>query len=143
MTRERARELLPVIEAFASGKEIQYLPAFGDAKWRDLMDSGVGPKPDFNTGAKWRIKPEPVLRAWRMEEVPVGARFKFRSWESACGMILSHTWSSTGGDFTIEFSDPGTGRINSKTNQEMLDDGDLHSTDGGKTWNRCGVLEAQ
>jgi hypothetical protein len=55
MNRERARELLPIIQAFAEGKEIQ--DAFIDegTVWCD-NDS-----PDFNNDSLiFRIKPEPI-----------------------------------------------------------------------------------
>jgi len=50
MNRERAKELLPVIQAFAEGKKIQYESP--DNVWSDDF------QPDWSF-ARYRIKPEP------------------------------------------------------------------------------------
>lgn len=51
MNRERAKELLPIIQAFAEGKDIQAKPpGFG---WKTPTD------PAFFNGDEYRIKPEP------------------------------------------------------------------------------------
>lgn len=52
MTREQAKELLPVIQAYAEGKEVQFLDAY-DKSWCDCSEAG------FNVQTKWRVKPEP------------------------------------------------------------------------------------
>ena len=54
MTRERAKELLPVIQAWAEGKEIQV--SLDGKDWRTLPS----PNPMFeNENWEWRVKPEP------------------------------------------------------------------------------------
>lgn len=59
MTREQAKELLPIIQAFAEGKEIQKHYPFDDVNvWCDGTDD-----PDFNPlSYQWRIKPESEYR---------------------------------------------------------------------------------
>jgi len=52
MNRERARELLPIIQAFAEGKALQFR-APGESWWRDEHD------PVWSVGGQYRIKPEP------------------------------------------------------------------------------------
>ena len=55
MNRERARELLPIIQAYAEGKEIQYKLIGVDQAWG-------GEKNDYYTWdneCEYRIKPEP------------------------------------------------------------------------------------
>lgn len=55
MTRDRAKELLPIIAAFAEGKEIQRFD-HSDKTWKNCF------YPDeisFETDTKLRIKPEP------------------------------------------------------------------------------------
>ena len=54
MNRERAKELLPVIQAFAEGKTVQI--KYGDG-WEDLGE------PVFDFSGEYRIKPEP-LECW-------------------------------------------------------------------------------
>ena len=63
MTRERAKELLPVIQAFADGKEVQFKSAprkYSTAKWVTKEDMY------FDTVDEFRIKPEP--RTFYMRE---------------------------------------------------------------------------
>ena len=58
MNRERARELLPIIQAFAEGKKVQH-------RSRDLSMSawiGIDDNAPFDYSEEeleWRIKPEP------------------------------------------------------------------------------------
>jgi hypothetical protein len=80
-----------------------------------------------------RIKPEPKLRPWKPEEVPVGALYK---WNGHVSVILAVC------DNALKFVDH-EGDINGN----FLDRGCIskkseHSLDGGKTWLPCGVLES-
>lgn len=54
MNRERAKELLPIIQAFAEGKEIEYIQY--NNCWRGTNSLGGIEDDDI----QWRIKPEPV-----------------------------------------------------------------------------------
>lgn len=62
MNRERAKELLPIIEAFANGEEIQFRPLdWGDGRepeWSDLPEDSMlritFPADDY----EYRIKPK-------------------------------------------------------------------------------------
>jgi len=62
MNRERAKELLPIIQAFAEGKAIQFrLEGLnGDHSWNDLLEDErmtvTFPAEDY----EYRIKPEPM-----------------------------------------------------------------------------------
>lgn len=55
MNRERARELLPVIQAFAEGEEIEYRRSnsSSDRSWR------VPTTPYFSDDHEYRVKPSP------------------------------------------------------------------------------------
>lgn len=61
MTREEAKELLPIIKAYAEGKTIQI---FDDRnEWNDLN------KPTFDGDpSSYRIKPEPKYRPFKTQE---------------------------------------------------------------------------
>ena len=60
MTREEAKELLPIFKAFAEGKTIQTL---NEGKWCDLYNT------DFKKSIdKYRIKPEPKFRPFKSQE---------------------------------------------------------------------------
>jgi len=51
MNREEVRELLPIMQAFAEGKNIQYFSF--EKIWTDVVT------PSFVSSSKWRVKPEP------------------------------------------------------------------------------------
>ena len=54
MTREEAKELLPIIQAFAEGKTVQFLDG---GKWADVYETDFHESP-----VKYRIKPESKYR---------------------------------------------------------------------------------
>ena len=60
MTREEAKELLPIIQAFAEGKTIQFLDG---GKWLDLCESDF-----YESSERYRIKPEPKYRPFKTQE---------------------------------------------------------------------------
>ena len=60
MTREEAKELLPIIQAYAEGKNIQFL---SDGEWHDINQTDFTCYPD-----KYRIKPEPKYRPFKTQE---------------------------------------------------------------------------
>lgn len=60
MTREQAKEMLPIIQAYAEGKTIQFLDG---CKWHDVYETDFYQSPD-----KYRIKPEPKYRPFKTQE---------------------------------------------------------------------------
>ena len=60
MTREEAKELLPIIQAWADGKNIQFL---SDGEWHNIDQADFTCYPD-----KYRIKPEPKYRPFKSQE---------------------------------------------------------------------------
>ena len=60
MTREQAKELLPIIQAFAEGKTVQFLDG---GKWADVYETDFHESP-----VKYRIKPEPKYRPFKTQE---------------------------------------------------------------------------
>ena len=59
MNRDKAKELLPIIQAFAEGKTIQFLYPAG---WRSLEGAVYDLSVDdmVNNPSKYRVKPEPL-----------------------------------------------------------------------------------
>lgn len=55
MTRERVKELLPIMEAYSKGKQIQYY----DAALEQWFNT---PYPSFIKDVKYRVVPEPKYR---------------------------------------------------------------------------------
>lgn len=62
MTREEAKELLPIIQAFAEGKVIQCKNCITN-EWRDFDEPVFSGLPD-----NYRIKPEPKYRPFETKE---------------------------------------------------------------------------
>ena len=60
MTREEARKLLPLMEAYSKGKTIQIK---NKDKWADLVEATFAASPD-----KYRIKPEQKYRPFKNQE---------------------------------------------------------------------------
>ena len=63
MNRKEAKELMPIIQAFAEGKAIESRCIKGDASlWYDDED------PSFDNDFEYRIKPEPKFRPFKNAE---------------------------------------------------------------------------
>lgn len=62
MTREEAKQLLPIIQAYAEGKTIEFLSG---GTWVAMIDTT--PKFDCEP-SKYRIKPEPKYRPFKTQE---------------------------------------------------------------------------
>lgn len=62
MTREEVKNLLPVMQAFAEGKEIQYVNSEGRVLDKETMFD------DVSYAFRYRIKPEPTYRPFRDTE---------------------------------------------------------------------------
>ena len=62
MTREEAKELLPIIQAFAEGKTIEI---YNNTEWQDLIIESI--KFDCKPSC-YRIKPEPRYRPFKTQE---------------------------------------------------------------------------
>jgi len=56
MNRERCKELLPILEAFANGEDIQFHD--GD-DWFDIGKEGLDAESLDDDGLEYRIKPKP------------------------------------------------------------------------------------
>ena len=60
MTREEVKEMLPIMQAYAEGRTIQFLDG---GKWLDLYESDFYKSPE-----RYRIKPEPKYRPFKSKE---------------------------------------------------------------------------
>ena len=65
MLRDRARELLPIIQAFADGKAIEYKNA---GNWK------LATGPDWSNDIQYRIKPELKLVPFTIEDELLGRK---------------------------------------------------------------------
>lgn len=66
MTRERCKELLPVMTAWANGEVIQCRCRHKNGSygaWEDLRGTGAGDDPHWCSDLDYRVKPKP-LEVW-------------------------------------------------------------------------------
>lgn len=123
MTREHWKQLLPIIAAFAEGKEIEFLNFKGIWEKCNYAEKLAFDRP----AGKYRVKPEPKLRPWKDGEIPLGALWKGK----ASTFVFTAEW--------VNLFEIG---INSNTiKPENLAEIWLHSLDNGRTWLPCGVME--
>ena len=111
MNKEQTIEAIKVMQAFVDGKEVQ---SMYDGKWASV----TVPRWSWDD-TQYRIKPTPVLRPWTADEVPLGSIMRTKGLEGRCIIIDTET------------SDDRSYWLNARE----------HSTDGGKTWLPCGVME--
>ncbi len=80
MNPRQAKAALPIITALAEGRTIQFLVINGSGDigaWDDVGEvfgDVIASHPD-----RYRIKPEPRVRPWTADEVPVGKVVRFKS----------------------------------------------------------------
>ncbi len=83
MTREQAKELLPIIQAWVNNKEVQW-QATND-RWLDnIHDTCL-----FESDYKWRIKPEP-REFWLCDGYQYDSRGKAESYRENSSMEIIH-----------------------------------------------------
>lgn len=132
MTREQWKERLPVIQAWVEGKTIQFqfqVQGITNYYWFDLEANSP---PNFGEQhLRWRIKPEPKLRPWKPEEVPVGSLIRQLKRDSEHNRYML---SSVNGD-SIHWGQYGYTSLSEALNVCE------YSPDHGKTWLPCGVEE--
>ena len=127
MTSEELKRAANVMyAAHAGGVTIQFRPR-ELGSWLDAWNLDLV---DWNWNANdYRIKPTKTFRPWKPEEVPVDAWFRTGLdaglWFKVC------QFNAVNGTITNHDDDGWTPG-------EALA-GLSHSTDGGKTWHRCGV----
>jgi len=126
--REYAKANRHIGEAWEDGKDVQHTDLY-EYGWFDWT---LPHRPGFyDTRLMWRVKPEPKLRPWTAEEVPVGAIYR-----NICQKQIG--WATI-----AEINDTGFWFTNNREHHkfDVLMLLYAHSTDGGKTWNPCGVVE--
>lgn len=121
MTREETRAAIMIMEAYLDGYEIQHRIKKCDSRSvlkPDWCDTDA-PCWDFD-GYDYRIKPTANLRPWTADEVPLGAWMRFK--RNPQDRVL-------------------LGWVSVQSDRDLWLDEREYSTDGGKTWLPCGVME--
>ena len=115
MTKEQTKEAIRVMQAFLDGKEVEVKGMLTGSVW---MPAGA---PCWNWQMmEYRIKPAATFRPWTADELPLGAQVRKKS-DPTYRWVMGNTGSHDD-------------RLKLAENHE-------HSTDGGKTWLPCGVIE--
>ena len=112
MNIEQTKEAIRVMQAYVDGKEVQTMY---DEKWQT---TNIHSWNWFD--CNYRIKPTPVLRPWTADEVPLGAWVLEKANRERRWMITDVHDQEFRSDLLKLYE---------------------HSTDGGKTWLPCGVVE--
>ncbi len=129
MTREEAKAAAAVMMAYADGKAIEWSHR-GCNDWKNDGTSGTL---SFDWDCRdYRIAPKPKLRPWTAEEVPLNAAFRHGK----------DGYPTNWFDIRADAIKLGIGTGIDYHWKTLLDSWQ-HSTDGGKTWQPCGVMEAQ
>ena len=108
--------------AWANGKIIQWRRR-DQNEWHEIyIDSpGIILSWDWDE-FEYRVKPEPKLRPWTADEVPLGAWMRFKHNPQDRVLI---------------------GWVSVQADRDLWLDEREHTIDGGKTWLPCGVEEAK
>ena len=114
MNIEETKERIKVMQAFVDRKEVECW-THGYDGWETVNN----PSWDW-LNCTFRIKPTATLRPWTADEVPLGAVMRHKTDVSYRSLIGSTSTEAA--------------------RSEWLKDRE-HSTDGGKTWLPCGVVE--
>ena len=115
MAHCNTRDAAAVMLAWAPGKEVEY-KLYGDSKWRWSTTC-----PSWNWEAfEFRIKPTAKLRPWTADEVPVFSLMRQKAYPNHEWLLIAVGNDDIRSDFLNGYE---------------------HSTDCGKTWLPCGVME--
>lgn len=116
MTKQEVLEAANVMVAYANGKKIGTRPR---RSTEPLL--GILYVPTWNWEQKeYCVIPDPTYRPWTADEVPLGAQARNREHPKTRWLI---------------------DRTSSEENRKDWCEKYEHSTDGGKTWLPCGVME--
>lgn len=129
MKLSQAKLYLPFVQAAAEGKTIQSL--WCSRNWKDIdPDSNLHFSRDPSC---YRVKPSLTLRPWKSNEVQVGAVMQNKGEPHTRALILGMDgdnllWAGYNGNIL-------------KNPLSRCCENCEYSTDFGKTWHPCGVVE--
>lgn len=121
MTKEQVREAAAVMLAWADGNQVEY-----SLRGHDTWEPNEAPCWSW-AGCDYRIKP--TLRPWTADEVPLGAWMRYKGNRQSIRILI------------VGNMERGLAGYNTHWPYQSLLDEMEHSTDGGKTWLPCGVME--
>lgn len=113
--------------AWKRGETIEFWNTV-DGKWWPIFHSTQSLHKDH----VYRRKPQPKLRPWKPEEIPVGAVVR-----ETVGIQPHARWLITSVDYQgVAYTAYGQNKVTT-----LALEGREYSIDGGKTWAPCGVVE--
>jgi hypothetical protein len=113
MNIEQTKEAIRIMQAFVDGKEV--------ISMRTPAVTADDPSWNWvNDISTYRIKPTATLRPWTADEVPLGAWMRIKLDPKFRRLIINVANDDLRREFFLW---------------------NEHSTDGGKTWKECGVME--
>lgn len=122
MNKEQSREAGSVMIGWANGKTIQWRRR-DQNEWFDIEPACTATILSWDWDEfEYRVKPEPKLRPWTADEVPLGAWMRFKHNPQDRVLI---------------------GWVSVQADRDLWLDEREHTIDGGKTWLPCGVEEAK
>lgn len=122
MNKEQSREAGSVMIGWANGKTIQWRRR-DQNEWFDIEPACTATILSWDWDEfEYRVKPEPKLRPWTADEVPLGAWMRFKRNPQDRVLI---------------------GWVSVQADRDLWLDEREHTIDGGKTWLPCGVEEAK
>ena len=123
---------IKVMQQSIEGADIEYRWASSNDEKEWTKHAGPSPLWDW-VSFEYRVTPKPKLRAWRWDEIPIGAAIRMKGIHKIRGVILR-----TGQDYYISSI---TQDSNAGHHPNILAENFEHSLDFGKTWHPCGVME--
>ena len=90
MNREETKAAIAVMQAWLEGKTVQCSEKAYAPNW---IDVGSGALWNF-FACDYRIAPEPRLRPWKLDEVPVGAAVKSKDGEDTAIILRASRWEN-------------------------------------------------
>ena len=121
MTREQTIEAIRIMQAFVDGNEVEFKNSHHLTNALPLWVPAPNPVWNWIDDIKsFRIKPTATLRPWTADEVPLGMQARNAKYPKTRWLI---------------------DRTSSEENRMDWCKNYEHSTDGGKTWLPCGVVE--
>lgn len=132
MTPQKAKALLPIITALAEGKKIECCDCASNyGVWVEVQN------PEWSRDAEsYRIAPQPRLRAWNPEEVPVAMLIKDKRFSMPKRVILG---AYAQGTLNVASVRNDIEEITMEAAFECYE----YSADNGKTWMPCRTEIAQ
>lgn len=96
MTRDECKKLLPIMQAFAEGKTIQFRTHPND-RWQDIED------PSWYENVEYRVKPEVVkVEMWAVVNVDTGCMWNTFEEETDAVHCAENAWHGQGNQRVVK-----------------------------------------